>query len=42
MTPCLSMTIVIHYVSANRQITIHRIFKQCLNVYLCVSCSDGV
>ena len=36
------MNIAVHYVSANKQITIHRIFSQCLSVNLCVGCSDRV
>lgn len=36
------MIIAVHYVSANKQITIHRIFSQCLTVNLCVGCSDRV
>jgi hypothetical protein len=36
------MIIAVHYVSANKQITIHRIFSQCLTVNLCVGCTDRV
>ena len=40
ITPCLSMIITVHCVSTNKQITIHRIFSQCLKVNLSVALTE--